>query len=92
MTSPEREAVEAAIGRALLEQWDPLGVREQPGAHEEYTKYVPAIYSLLARGGSDVQVARHLHSLELGELGHPELAARDLAPLLKTLRALERTI
>ncbi len=53
MTSPEREAVEAAIGRALLEQWDPLGVREQPGAHEEYTKYVPAIYSLLARGRED---------------------------------------
>lgn len=92
MTSPERDAIESAIGRALLEQWDPLDVRERPGMHDEYTRYVHDIFSLLARGGSDVQVARFLHRIESEELGHPELATRDLTTVLQTLRALERTI
>jgi hypothetical protein len=91
MPGAGREAMERAIGNALLEQWDPLGVHERPGAHDEYAQYAPGVYSLLARGASDVQVARHLHKIEADELGHPELATRDLTPVLRTLRALERT-
>ena len=92
MASTERQDVERAIDRVLLDQWDPLGVREAPGEHEEYRRFVPGIYSLLARGGSDVQVARHLHQLERDELGHPELATRDLTPVVRTLRESERSI
>ncbi len=88
----ERAVTEGAIRCALLEQWDPLGVHEQPGEHEEYTKYVHDLYNLLARGGSDVQVARHLHTIERDEMGHPELATRDLSALLKTLRAIEKAM
>ncbi|HEX6537161.1 MAG TPA: hypothetical protein VF041_21445 [Gemmatimonadaceae bacterium] len=92
MPGTEREEAERAIDRALLDQWDPLGVRETPGPHDEYRRFVPGIYSLLARGGSDVQVTRLLHQLERDELGHPELAARDLTPLVRTLREIERSI
>jgi hypothetical protein len=90
--STPREVVEQEIGRALLEQWDPLGVSAQPGAHTEYDKFAHEIYSLLSRGGSDTQVARLLHRAERDELGHPELTEVELTPLLRTLRALERTM
>lgn len=92
MSSPEHLEIERAIERALLEQWDPLNVHDAPGVHEEYHRYVHELFSLLARGGSDVQVARYLHRIEAEELGHPELAARDLTAVLHTLRAIERTI
>jgi len=86
-----REDVERDIGRALLEQWDPLGVRDQPGPHPEYAAFAHEVYSLLARGASDTQVARFLHRLERDQLGHPELANVELTPLLSTLRTIERT-
>lgn len=92
MAGQEREVVEREIDRALVEEWDPLEVRATPGEHTEYRRFVPGIYSLLARGSSDVQVTRHLHQIERDELGHPELAARDLTPVVRTLRAIERSI
>jgi hypothetical protein len=91
MSGAPREGVERDIGRALLEQWDPLGLRGQPGPHPEYDAFAHEVYSLLARGASDTQVERFLHRLERDQLGHPELSTVPLTPLLVTLRALERT-
>jgi hypothetical protein len=90
MSSLDRAAAEERIERALLEQWDPLGVASAPGEHPEYQAYAHEVYNLLARGASDVQVARFLHRAEDGELGHPELVSRDLAPLVDRLRTIER--
>jgi len=88
MTAHGREAVEAEIGRILLEQWDPLGMRAGP-APAGYGPYAHEVYNLLARGASDVQIARRLHQAERDELHHPELAGRDLTPVVRALRALE---
>lgn len=90
MPDLDRPAAEACIELALLEQWDPLGVASAPGEHPEYHPFAHEIYNLLARGASDVQVARYLHRAEDGELGHPELASRDLTPLVNRLRTIER--
>lgn len=92
MSSLDRSAAEERIERALLEQWDPLGIASAPGKHAEYQPYAHEIYNLLARGASDVQIARYLHRAEDSELGHPELASRDLAPLVSQLRTIERQL
>ncbi len=91
MATP-REEVERNIARALLDQWDPLGVGGDPGPHPEYDRFAHEVFSLLARGASDMQVERFLHHLERDELGHPELSTVELTPLLTRLRALERTM
>ena len=90
MPNLDRASAEQGIERALLERWDPLGVAQAPGEHAEYRAYAHEVYNLLARGASDVQVARFLHRAEQGELGHPELVERDLGGLLGELRAIER--
>ena len=90
MPTLDRAAAEQGIERALLERWDPLGVAQAPGEHGEYRAYAHEVYNLLARGASDVQVARFLHHAEQDELGHPELVERDLGALLSELRAIER--
>ena len=92
MSSLDRPEAEQRIERALLEQWDPLGVANTPGVHAEYQAYAHEVYNLLARGASDVQIARYLHRAEDAELGHPELASRDLAPLVIRLRTIEHEI
>jgi hypothetical protein len=90
MSSLDRPAAEDRIERALLEEWDPLSVASAPGDHPEYQAYAHEVYNLLARGASDTQIARYLHRAEDGELGHPELASRDLAHLVTRLRTIER--
>ena len=90
MSSLDRPAAEERIEQALLEQWDPLSVASAPGEHPEYHSYAHELYNLLARGASDSQVGRYLHQLEVGPMHHPELATRDLAPLLARLRTIER--
>ena len=90
MGTLDRTSAENAIATALLEQWDPLSVRETPGTHTEYLGYAHDMYNLLARGGSDTQITRSLHKLEGTELGHPELVERDISALIATLRAIEK--
>ena len=92
MTADDRAALEAEIDELLLQHWDPLGTREQPAPRAGYAAYAHEVYSLRARGASDTQIGRRLHQAESAELNHPELAARDLTPLLRALRALEKRI
>ena len=90
MSNLDRPAAEERIEQALLEQWDPLSVARAPGEHAEYHPYAHELYNLLARGASDAQIARYLHQAEAGPLERPELATRDLAPLLARLRTIEQ--
>ena len=80
---------ERAIASELLAHWDPLRVRDIPGTHEEYLTHAHAVYGLLARGASSVQISRYLHHAESVEMHHPELALDDLTPLLTALRAID---
>jgi len=89
MPSLDRPVAEERIERALLEQWDPLGVASTPGVHREYLHFAHELYNLLARGASDVQIVRYLHRAEDADLGHPELISRNLTPLITELRTIE---
>lgn len=92
MSPQGREAAEAAIGRVLLEQWDPLATRGSTEPPPVYATCAHEIYSLLARGASDLQIERHLRHVERDDLHHPELADRDLGPVVRALRDVEHTI
>jgi hypothetical protein len=92
MSDQDRTEVEREISRTLLERWDPLGVHDKPGVHEEYADCAPEIYSLLARGGSDTQVGRRLQQIEHEKYGGPEHPTRDLSGVLKELRMIERRL
>ena len=92
MSTENRVVLEAQIGQLLIDHWDPLGMRDRPEPRAGYPEYAHEVYSLLARGASDTQIGRRLHQAESDELHHPELNTRDLTPLLRELRVLEKRI
>ena len=90
MGSLTKDAAEQEIGRVLLEQWDPLGVRFAPGEHADYTPYVHEVYGLLLRGGSDVQVERFLRHIVHTQMNRPEPPEGEYAAVVRALREIER--
>ena len=71
MTSREERAhqIQAQIREVLLRGWDPIGVRDEPRAQDEYDSYVGGVYRLLASGAAPRSVAEHLAKLEADEMG-----------------------
>lgn len=77
--------IQEAIGEILLREWDPIGVRDEPQAQDEYDSYVGGVYRLLASGASPQAVAEHLADLESGLLGFDSPSRRDLLPVAEEL-------
>jgi hypothetical protein len=77
----------ASIRQVLLEDWDPIGVRDEPNAQDEYDGYVGRIYRVLARGASQLQVAEELATIERRMSFKTEPGA--LLPVAAKLKALD---
>jgi hypothetical protein len=58
-----------AIRRALLKEWDPIGVSEIAEAQDEYDSYVSAIYKMLIARKPRHEVFDYLWWLETEHMG-----------------------
>ena len=76
-----------AIRRVLLEEWDPIGVRDEPAAQREYDGYALALYGLLARGATDDDLAQYLAEVSIFWL---ELGASKRDSFRKVIDGLRR--
>ncbi len=57
------------VRAVLLAEWDPIGVRDEPAARDEYDRYIPALLGMLERKANADEIARYLDdvgSLEMG--------------------------
>jgi hypothetical protein len=79
------------VNEVLHYIWDPIGVRGEPNARDEYDTYVPQVYSLLQAGATAEQIAAHLDKVATERMGlnsnmkHSLLAASNLLDWRATL-------
>ena len=73
-----REKLQSIRG-ILLEQWDPVGVRNEPTAQDEYDRYLPALLRMLESRASSDEVARYLGDIVDLEMELVTVAERDEA-------------
>lgn len=82
----------ARVRRILLQDWDPIGVREDGNADDEYDRYADKAYVMLMDERATVEsIASYLYGIasEYMGLGHtPQLKedARRVAGILVALR------
>lgn len=63
-------ALTASVHRILLEEWDPIGVREfGKDAQDEYDGYVPGVVGLLVHGADERKIAEHLAHIATEKIG-----------------------
>ena len=81
--------IQASIRKVLLHHWDPIGVRDEPEAQDEYDSYVGGVYRLLASGASEEQIVDYLWQIETVNMGLRRLGQDRLRPVAQRLRALD---
>ncbi len=76
------------IREVLLDVWDPIGIKDEPNAQDEYDSYVGPVLSLLSSGATDDQLSDQLLNYVNNDMG---LNARseDMLPSIRALRAIE---
>jgi len=87
MTSKEERAreIQRSIGKVLLRNWDPIGVKDEPRAQDEYDSYVGGVYRLIAGGASAREIAEHLVRIETERLGYQDTDPKMLVPVAEKL-------
>lgn len=83
----ESRRIRSEIRRILLQYWDPIGIRDDPNAQDEYDGYLGGIYELLVRDASDKEISNHLWRIieERIEV-HPQSGATERT--VRELRAI----
>ncbi len=57
------------IKRAMLYEWDPIGVSEIEAAHDEYDSYAIELTSLIRSGISENEIFTYLWDIETQHMG-----------------------
>jgi acetyl-CoA carboxylase alpha subunit len=96
MTADSRQRARVfreAIRRALLNEWDPVGVNEIAEAQDEYDSYVPTIYKMLISRKPRHYVFDYLWQLEtehMGLTGDRQATERFVDRLMQIPEEIER--
>jgi hypothetical protein len=64
----ELSEADQAVRAILLKHWDPIGIKTEPDAQDEYNSYVPEVVALGSRGRS-ADVAAYLAEIETRGMG-----------------------
>ena len=78
-----------AICKILWEQWDPIGVNDNPVTFDEYNAYTGGVYTLLARGASEGEITNHLRNIETNHTGLRGSGDEHLASVAAMLRTVD---
>ncbi len=80
--------IRTQIRRVLLNVWDPIGVRDEPNAQDEYDSYIGEIYELLVHGATEQQIADRLLYIVQDTMGLDAAKREDMLPTVRALRAI----
>lgn len=60
MSKDRSREIRNAIQRVFLEVWDPIRIRDEPHAQDEYDGYIGRAFELLVAGATDQEIEEYL--------------------------------
>ena len=82
----ESRDIRPRIRRVLLEVWDPIGVKDEPYAQDEYDMYIGEIYEILVNRDSDEKLVKYLRYVAEDRMGFSHSPKDILDETVKGLR------
>lgn len=49
--------------------WDPIGINDCPQARDEYSSYLPKVFQLAKKNGSQKEIAEYLNYVQTDRMG-----------------------
>lgn len=81
--------VQEKVRRLLLDEWDPIGVRNDPEAQDEYDAYVGPVYARIVNKRGSFPIVQYLLDVETSRMGlNARMSSLSLEPLAQKLAAL----
>lgn len=81
----ESRRIRVEIRQVLLNVWDPIGVKNEPYAQDEYDCCLGPVFHLLTTGATDDEIAEYLWRQGTGHMGL-SLRKDALYPTVAALR------
>lgn len=81
----ESVRIQNEIRQILLTVWDPIGVKDEPNAQDEYDSYVFEIFNLLAKRATDHEITKWLLYITNARMGL-NAKAQDMQATISALR------
>ena len=82
----ESRRIRLDIRHVLMQVWDPIGIRDEPNAQDEYDGYLGNVYELLVGGASNACIAEYLWSVVTERMALPA----KIEDMTETVTALRR--
>jgi hypothetical protein len=85
----ESRRIRVEIRRVLLDVWDPIGIRGEPNAQDEYDSYIGRIYELLTGDSPDRELSEYLFSVVYDLMGLDGATIGDMDATVNALRKIK---
>jgi hypothetical protein len=82
----ESRRIRVQIRHVLLETWDPIGVKDEPHAQDEYDEYIGKLYELLVSGAPDSEFVDYLYWAAHDHMGFDAARKSDMEATVATLK------
>jgi len=84
----ESRRIRVEIRHVLMRVWDPIGVKNEPNAQDEYDSYLGNVYGLLVGSAPDGSIADYLCKVVNEQMGLPA-KKEDMAETVAALRRIQ---
>ena len=74
----ESRRIRVEMRHVLLEVWDPIGIKDEPNAQNEYDGYIGKLYDLLVSHADDSQIIDYLYSAVHDHMGLDPASRSDM--------------
>jgi len=85
----ESRRIRVEIRRVLLDVWDPIGIKGEPNAQDEYDGYIGEIYELLIGDSPDRELSEYLFSVVYDHMGLHGAKIGDMDATVNALRKIK---
>lgn len=84
----ESRRIRVEILRVLMQAWDPIGIKDESNARDEYDGYIGGVFELLVTGASDESISEYLWRIVTERMGLPAKKS-DMRETVGALRQIE---
>ena len=87
----ESRRIRVLMRHVLLEVWDPIGIKDEPNAQDEYDGYIGKLYELLVSQADDSQFIDYLYWAAHDQMGFDAATRSDMETTVEALKRIPLT-